>query len=87
MKALDHGVANQDSGEGESRGLAEDGEMDLVVSIMGAVGGFHRLVDEVSEIRIGTCLVCEDIDIVLYCCVDLHTGPCSLELAVVVDTS
>jgi hypothetical protein len=59
--------------------------MDFVVSVMGAVGGFHRIVDELSEIRIGKCLVYEHI--VWYCCVAFHAGKCGLELRVVVDTS
>ena len=54
---FDHGVANQDGGERESRVLAEDRKMDFIVSIMGAVSGFHRIADELSEILIGTCLV------------------------------
>jgi len=59
--------------------------MDFIVSVMGAVSGFHRVADELSEILIGTCLVYEHI--VWYCCVAFHAGKCSQELRVVVNTS
>ncbi len=59
--------------------------MDFIESVMGAVSGFHRVADELSEILIGTCLVYEHI--VWYCCVAFHAGKCSLELRVVVNTS
>jgi len=59
--------------------------MDIIVSVMGAVSGFHRVADELSEILIGTRLVYERI--VWYCCVAFHAGKCSLELGAVVNTS
>lgn len=52
--------------------------MDFIVSVLGAVSRFHTIADELSEILICTCLVCEHI--VWYCCVAFHARKCSLKL-------